>query len=279
LQLQRTEIAARRIQIANLELKDAIFNADDPMADRFDLTSRQVMTLSMQGFVSARGFIEDLKVLLIRNDSPRLFVTSDDPGIMVNRYHVQRLGDASYGVINSGALLFMPLTPRWYVVGYDKGVYTVPENRGWYVQTTSEDDIGALNELQYLRAAQNLYFSNWTDGETIGAEFEQAKARRPASWSRAEVLVSVQKNDTGELFREANESERLTAPRSMVRLVSEYPTPSRWFSKLKFRSSPRTYTNGTAIGHVRKPEWLDPATRDRIRQQIVRQANAYNTVE
>lgn len=257
LQSRRTEIAARRLKMANLDLGAAIFEGVEDQAEGWDLDDRQVMMLSMKSFVDSKPYIDDLKVLLVKNCTRIKFVSSDDPSIMINRFYAQRLRDNSYGINNSGLIMMMPLTPQWYAMAYDTKVYTVPDNEGWYVRATHDDDADALNELQYLRAAKNIYFSEWADKDVVWHKFEEVKASRPEAWCKVEILVAGEQDERGVWYRAAkNEEERRAAQDALVHLKAFHPSPSRWLSKLKFRNSVRTYSNGSAAGHVRHPEWL-----------------------
>ena len=67
-------------------------------------------------------------------------------------------------------------------------------------------------------------------------------------------------SDTGkvEKYREGTPEEELTAKETIVSVAFEYPVPGSWPTALKFRDKPKTFYNGTGIGHVRKEEWLTP---------------------
>ena len=87
--------------------------------------------------------------------------------------------------MNSGAVFLMPLTPRHAALAYDGNVYTVPLGSAQRVQLHDESDVLALNELQYLRAAENLYFADWNDRHRIEREFESTREgarKRGAKW-------------------------------------------------------------------------------------------------
>lgn len=139
---------------------------------------------------------------------------------------------------------------------YDGKTYLVPEKVGYYVSTDKNTDIRALNELQYLKAAENLYFHDWGDRERIGSEYRATKEHRPKSWHEIDVFVPDGVTEDEERYRRATEEERLTATRTMQVMSSRYPEPLRWFSKLRHRNPPKVYYDGSAMGYVRKREWL-----------------------
>ena len=41
----------------------------------------------------------------------------------------------------------------------------------------------------------------------------------------------------------------------MVTMSNYHPRPQRWISKLKWRKPMKTFSNGSAVGHVRRPEF------------------------
>jgi hypothetical protein len=139
---------------------------------------------------------------------------------------------------------------------YDGNVYTVPERVGYYVITNKQSDIKALNDLQYIKAAENLYFTDWNDHERLASEFFAVHAHRAESWFRIDVLVQDSTDAAGVLYRRATHEERMTATRTLQVASSQHPRPLRWFSKLRFRAVPKVYYNGTGAGYVRKAEWL-----------------------
>ena len=57
-------------------------------------------------------------------------------------------------------------------------------------------------------------------------------------------------------YRRASDDEASKAQEAVFLTSITHPSPSAWLSKLKFRQPVRTYSNGSAAGHVRKREWL-----------------------
>jgi hypothetical protein len=60
----------------------------------------------------------------------------------------------------------------------------------------------------------------------------------------------------GETYRRGSPAEEVTAAETVVITSIQQPEPSTWLSALKFRQKLKTYSNGSAVGEVRKPEWL-----------------------
>jgi hypothetical protein len=256
LQYSRTDMAMRRRRMAMEGMHDAIFEGRQVRREEIDVSDRTMMRDSMKTYLETREYVEDLKVCIVKNETGVDFVTSDDPSVFTSRYYVQRRGDNKFGLSSSGALFFLPLTPRLLLLCYDGLVYTIPDKNGAYVIITDQDDVFALNELQYLKAVSNIYFSNWGDRERIAREFCDVSARRPTTWYEVTTWVLDHVEGDVERYRCATEDERQTAKHAMLSLSSLHPVPRGWLSKLKYRQPVRTYSNGSAVGHVRKRAWL-----------------------
>lgn len=257
LQYARTDMAIKRMRIMQEGMMhNVIFEGRPVTPSDLDLSDRAMMLTSLQLYVDIREYIEDLKNCVIKNETRFDFVTSDDPSIFTSRFHIQKLGVNSFGMVSSGALFFMPLTPRLLLMCYDGSVYTIPNKKSCYTSITSKGDVSALNELQYLKAAENIYFSRWDDRDRVEREFHEVSPRRPQSWCNFSVWVPDGSTEEGDRYRRATEKETRTAPERMVAMSGLHAAPSGWISKLKYRHPLRTYFDGSAAGHVRKAKWL-----------------------
>jgi hypothetical protein len=90
----------------------------------------------------------------------------------------------------------------------------------------------------------------------VEGAFEAERDRRPTESSEIEHLVLAGLGHLGRRYVSGTFEQAKQAGHSMILLSSEYAEPTRWFSKIKYRSSPKTFYNGSAAGHVRKDEWL-----------------------
>jgi hypothetical protein len=197
-------------------------------------------------FFQSRHYIEDLKKCFVRNETARSFVTSDDPAIITNKFFMQKLGRSNFGLASSGAMLLMPLSPMFILLCYDGGVYTIPDKQKGFIVVKKEADVFVFNELQYLKASDNIYFENWAEATQIKSEFEAVSPRRPESWVSLTKLVQSSDDDKGTNFRKATDEEFATAPKSMIIQSALYPSPSSWPSPLKFRNRPRHFPTAAA---------------------------------
>jgi hypothetical protein len=152
---------------------------------------------------------------------------------------------------------------------YDTGTYSVPNASGTqFVELTKDADATALNQLQYLSASKNIYFRNWVDAERINSELESFAEKRAQAApitriyvrddSATSIVGRLRDPKTGQMekYREGTPEEEQTARETLAATSFEFAEPFIWLTKLKFRNKPRYYNNGTAIGYVRKAEWL-----------------------
>jgi Protein of unknown function (DUF4238) len=271
----RTEMAVRRSREAHILMDQAISEGRPAHLipeGRETPDDRDIMRLVMSTGIRYSRVFDDLKPCLVRNATATEFVTSDDPAVFTSRYYFQKRRSSNFGLTSSGAMLILPLTPHELVLFYDRNVYTVPAKVGDSITLTKPSDVLALNELQYIKAARNIYFAKHADGTRIAEEFRCVESRRLSASSDVTVFVPDEKAPPGiERYRPATEAERCTSQTLFVALSSQFPEPPRWLSKVMFRSKPISYCDGSAAGHVRKPEWL---TREGLERDLERRPRA-----
>lgn len=222
-----------------------------------DSDDTQLMRFSLQLAIDLKPDLTDLKIVILRNCTNAEFITSDNPAVLTNRFHFQKLKRPQFGFRNSGAILSMPLSPKLSMFLYDTGVYTVPNATGTpYVEINHINDVTAINELQFLSAGKNVYFSRWQDASHIGAQMESLSDKRANARHKTQVFVRDVTVTNPEIYRRPALGEEQTASQSLIATGYEYPEPNTWPSKVKYRSKPKVFYNGTGVGHVRKDEWL-----------------------
>jgi hypothetical protein len=154
-------------------------------------------------------------------------------------------------------MLSMPISPDLSMLWYDMGVYTIPNATGTiFIDVNSADDVDAFNELQFLAASKNIYFSRWEDASDITDDIKALSQKRADARYISRVFVPDLTGNDSEVYRAATSEEELTARRTLVGTGFRFPVPSRWPSQIRYRSKPRTFFNGSVMGHVRKEEWL-----------------------
>ena len=214
------------------------------------------MLESLSNCVNNRDLIEDLKVRIVENRTGINFVMSDDPAVFTNRFTEQKLDKDTFGLSSSGLILSMPLTPRLGLFCYDGLIYTIPSLVNQRMVLTKTEDVEAFNELQYLKAAASVYFQRWDDAEYVRGSFERVRDRRPESWATIKHSFFVGIRDSKETYQEGTLEQAKASGQSLMLMSFKYPVPSVWLSQLKFRDKTKTFNNGSAVGHVRKREWL-----------------------
>jgi hypothetical protein len=220
-----------------------------PMPD-----DKKLVMSSMRFGIKSRDMLMDLKIRFVENRTSRDFIIADDPAVMLNRFALEKLDGSAFGVASSGLIFVMPMSPRFSVICYDGLVYSLDVTNGSVV-LKSEVAVNAYNDIQCIAADENICFQQWADGEYVRQRFAAVKQkRRPASTAR--TFVPDGESEHAEHYRPGTVEEARAAKRSLVGVQFNYPEPDRWIPGLRYRSNPTTFFNGTAMGHVRKREWL-----------------------
>lgn len=258
LQYSRTEMAMMRMRAMHQGMHDVIFNGARYRDEPLDVSNDAMISESLRLFSTHRESISDLKTLIIINDTNVKFVTSDDPTIVVNKYYKQKVRtfDSSiFGLGSSGIMMFLPITPKYAICHYDGDVYTVNEQLRNSAVLRKRTDVRAINDLQYIKAARNVYFSDWGDAQRIAHECQESEHLRLDSWIDFKVTVPDGVTPSGERFRSATEEEKISSTRVFIVLESRFPIPSHFPSIFKYRIKIRSFSNGSAAGHVRESTW------------------------
>jgi hypothetical protein len=260
LQLRRTEMAVKRIRESYEMMTENVLGDKNAVGIPDD---HALIMESLHFCLSTQGYLDDLKIRVVENRTNIDFVISDDPAILMNRYAAQKLGGVGFGVVSSGLILALPISPDFAVISYDGQVYTVPDLIEGRIILTRDADVEALNELQFLKAAENIYFNSWDDREYVREQFLAYKDNRPSAWSEITHFVP---DTTGkshyrirgepQRYRVGTLEEGKKAGQSLMAMSFKYPVPRRWFPPLKFRPKLKTFYEGTGVGHVRKEAWL-----------------------
>jgi hypothetical protein len=187
-------------------------------------------------------------------------VISDNPSVLTNRLHLQRWNDRNFGVSNSGAIFSLPLGPKLSFIAYDRAVYTIA-NSSDFVEMKKDADVSALNELQILSAAENIYFSQRNASDKIAELLRASADERQEPTFRNTMLILHSETEENKTYRVAKPDEQKAANLTHTELLSR--KPRRWASQLSFRSKIKTFSNGSSVGHVRKEEWLSGGPPER----------------
>ncbi|MGG6898588.1 DUF4238 domain-containing protein [Rhizobium sp. BR 315] len=85
----------------------------------------QAVMMGIGHYLNGRKHVKDLEMCLVVNSAQREFITSDDPAILTNRFHFQKLRSDTFGLVSAGTILFLPLTPRLgFIAVFRRGILT-----------------------------------------------------------------------------------------------------------------------------------------------------------
>ena len=249
LQYLRTEEAAKRsVDIAD-ELASTV-RMDDP---RFRLQMGDAVQAGMQAFAENMEIVSDLKVCLVRNRSRVPFVTSDDPAILTNRWHLQNVQRKalSFGLNSAGALAVLPLSPGVLCLAYDSDIHSVPHHRGW-VDIRKGTDADAFNQHQYLNCRANIFVRNVEHFDDIREAFQRVSKLRPSKRYRMHYAVLDETNGEYKRFVVVNPEKAGLRREALIRTQKVYTPPTVWPRQIQWRSGAFAFFNGTGVGYVRR---------------------------
>lgn len=248
LQHQRTEAASRAV----VDIYDQMDKELGPQSPNVKTDIKDAVQTAMKIFFEVRDVLSDLKVRLIRNQTDRPFITSDDPAVMTNRWHLTdaRAKGMAPGLQNAGMTGLLPLSPTVMAVIFDGDMHSLPHEHGW-LDLTSEADVDAFNEHQVLNCYANLYFGDPDHAAYVTDLAANLAAGRPEARFTIEHLVLASEKEGTKTYKVATAEEAMAAEESIVHTAGVLPVPSRWPSQLKWRAGGVVYGSGTGAGFVR----------------------------
>lgn len=257
LQHMRTEAASKRL----VEMSEGIIEVAG--IDDYKFQIKDAVNQSMKSFLDTRYHIYDLKVCLLKNKTPKVFYTSDDPAILTNRwyFHDERAKFQSFGLASAGTLLLLPVTPHVMMVAYDSNVYSMNESRGW-VKIKNKNDIDSFNSFQIINCRKNIYLSTPNDQENVYALHQKIKPIRPIV--KHKFNYAIFDGSSGNHTRYKTVSKNEVLERKENTLIHYQPVqvaPSEWPTQISWRNKGFAYTNDTGVGYVRSPYDI-PFSRD-----------------
>lgn len=249
LQHLRTEEAARR----SVEMADelaSIVRMDDP---RFRLQMDDAVQAGMQAFAENMEIVSDLKVCLVRNQSKVRFVTSDDPAVLTNRWHLQnaKRNAFSFGLHSAGALAILPLSPSVLCLAYDSDIHSVRHHRGW-VDIRKGSDADAFNQHQYLNCRANIFIQDTKHFEVVREAFRRVSNLRPPTRYRMNYAVPDKTSGERGRFVGVNPDEAGPHREALIHTQKVHASPTAWPCQIRWRSGAFAFSNGTGVGYVRR---------------------------
>jgi hypothetical protein len=115
----------------------------------------------IQNAASMIPLVSDLGYKLLINRTKTPFITSDHPVVFYNQFfEKRRTWGSNTGLVSKGLQIFFPLSPKHYIIFYDKEMYKVGGFFHRPVSIKDSDNVNNLNGLQYLNSHKALYFNN-----------------------------------------------------------------------------------------------------------------------
>jgi len=260
-QYYRTEAAAKR----TAEILATTANNLEVSDEKKDIEIDHALNMTIDSFVNNIDIMNDLKIILLRNCTDVPFITSDDPAILRNPLyetnHKIRKISKTYGLSASGNLMLMPLSPSYYLLGYDSDTYSTTESGG-YVKVDNKLDAHALNKLQHLYCFQNIYGLSATSLPEHKQHAQSLSSKRVKNrfiniWyvedENGRDLEIDRGLDTHAYFRKTTLEECKNSDKtSLFRSSAVYPEFNYFFKFLKRKSNAIGFSNGSHSGFVRK---------------------------
>lgn len=249
LQYLRTEAASQR----SLEMTQAMGEAAGVPANEFRMGIKEAVQETMGLFVTQMYAVDDLKVCLLRNHTAVPFITSDNPAILTNPWHLDSplTKGRSFGLKASGIVCLLPLTPRILCIAFDGDMHSVPHENGW-VRVSQARDVEAFNEYQFLNCEANIFVKSDEHSELVNDAFLAIASHRPKT--RHILHYAVFDRDEGDWSRYAVVDRAKAEPheRALIHIQALHPRPTRCPSQLRARSKRFAYENGTGLGYIRR---------------------------
>ncbi len=247
-QYLRTEAAASRA----VEMSESVRSFAGIEGAEFRIGIKEAVMMAIRTFAESMGIINDLKFCLIKNKTKRPFITSDNPAIFTNRWHLEdkRARGRSFGLQSAGAITMLPLSPRLLFLGYDGDVYSILHKQG-LVETKNERDVIAYNQHQYLNCHANIYLKDAEHAEVIHKEYMEISSTRPKA--RHVNHYAVRDRTEGDFIQYVVVDPKDLDKHEDALLHSQviHPKPQFWPNQIRIRSNGSVFTNGTGLGYVR----------------------------
>jgi hypothetical protein len=261
LQHLRTEAMAKIQEAMMSEMVEFIFKDDPEGQEWAKFDPRTIPRESISNFILTMPYFAGLTDCLVINKTGNPFITSDNPSVIANRFHVQRRGQrhGGSGIISSGFMMILPISPKILFVSYDKGVYGANLNRDGVIFAHRDKDIEALNALQILKASQNLYFHNVNNSKYVEMMVSKYKVHRPAAWNKWIFAVECEAtgSETHKFYRVVKTPEEMRTGDGFFHNQSLAVNPKTWCSLFAIREKPRYFDTKSMVGLVRSEELMN----------------------
>jgi len=269
IQHQRTDAAVRRNIIAQEKMNFAVGRKFREALEEMEMDHDRALTIALSSCLEIFNITEDMGYTIIKNETNVMLMTSDDPVVLINKFYHQKIKSGNYGFQSSGLIVYMPISPLYGFILYDKDVYSFASTEN-VLRIFKPQDVEALNDCIFGKASYNVYFSGGFS--QIDMDSYLARNEKQRTYESHTVNVAIQTGTKGndEYYRTAKPEEVDGPGPFLVELHTNYPAPPRWPSFLNYSLRPKTRTNGSAAGHVRPAIFLRRALHSRERGAFTR---------
>src|SRR5260370_15048243 len=191
LQNARTGHEAEAMAEATDKFFKAVYRDELGDPDSYGIGFDDPILMSLQVSSRVVPAIYDLKIKILRNETGIGFITSDNPIVRHNQYFEGNEHAGHNGLEQAGLQIFLPLSSKYLCVLYDAQTYKIGEKNSRVVSVASDDDVAALNALQWLNAHENIYFAEGQEG------FVEAQAPRIIGRRRGEKSIVSEQATAG----------------------------------------------------------------------------------
>jgi hypothetical protein len=232
LQHMRTEAASRRA----VELNEKMGETIGETVQEFKLGLKEAVQQSMVMFIKEMKVIDDLSICLIKNKSGTSFITSDDPAVLTNRWHLQnkKTRGRSFGLGTGGNLCLLPLSPTILCVSYDEHVYTVAHKNGWG-EIKDKRDVDAINQHQFLNCRANIYTHDNQAASALSSLYASIESCRPSTRVRINYAVLDEEVDGYKKYKVVDRKDAPEHLNALMHCQSINPTPTAWPKQIRLR--------------------------------------------
>lgn len=251
----RTEAAARRA----IEMTSFSHQIGEPTPEDFNYGIKEAVQHACRVFVEAAEVVTDLKCCIVKNNLETPFISSDNPAVLTNRWSINKSDgiDTSFGLQSSGALLILPLTPKYLFLAYDGDTYNISHISG-IVKVAEADDVVALNRHQFLQCASNVFVKD-SEAETryLGELSSISPIRPKVRYKLVYAQLSKINSDGTKEYIPIDPEKKDRNLEAIIHFQAVHPNPKIWPRFLKNRVDGSVYSDGSAVGYIRKGRLKD----------------------
>lgn len=166
--------------------------------DRYKITLNNAVALNLLIASSIYWLAFDLDAKIIANSSSEDFITSDSPVVFYNQYMESFRGASCTGLTSQGLQVFFPLSPKIMFHLYDPKIYKVAPKNSSICDVQTKAEALKFNELQWLNALENVYFSRQSTGASIVSQAKRFLPRRTTGSCKVDEYPFARPNGGGE---------------------------------------------------------------------------------